>query len=121
MLAWLPVNILNCVTFFHGGDLVFPHELLLAAIVLSHANSTLNPLIYAVSNSQIKGAMLNVVCRKPCGAQEEVLEASSDNKRTPSQHDSSEQLEQPDKGSSLKRIWATNTGFYNVAHTADTT
>ncbi|XP_028840214.1 adenosine receptor A2b [Denticeps clupeoides] len=45
-LCWLPVHILNCLTLFYG-DLRKPAGVMYVAIVLSHANSAVNPIIYA--------------------------------------------------------------------------
>ncbi|KAH9523059.1 Adenosine receptor A1 [Bulinus truncatus] len=59
-IFWLPVNILNCVTLF-CPTCIFPYELLLVAIVMSHANSCINPFLYAASNSRIKRAIKGIV------------------------------------------------------------
>ncbi|XP_053298210.1 adenosine receptor A2b [Pleuronectes platessa] len=44
--CWLPVHILNCLTLFYGG-LKKPEIVMYVAIILSHANSAVNPIIYA--------------------------------------------------------------------------
>ncbi|XP_059839318.1 adenosine A2a receptor a [Hypanus sabinus] len=44
--CWLPVHIINCVTFF-CEDCRPPAGILYFAIILSHANSVVNPFIYA--------------------------------------------------------------------------
>ena len=54
-LMWMPINILNtisvlCVTCQHST------ELLLVTILLSHANSAVNPFLYAYGNSNFKKA-----------------------------------------------------------------
>lgn len=54
---WLPVNIFNCLSLFCHDKCKFTFEALLVAIVMSHANSCINPLIYAASNSRIKRAI----------------------------------------------------------------
>ncbi|XP_005113055.1 adenosine receptor A3 [Aplysia californica] len=69
-IFWLPVNIFNCVTLFCSGC-NFPIEALLAAIVMSHANSSINPFIYAASNSRIKNAILDLFGFKPSGQTED--------------------------------------------------
>ncbi|CAG5125124.1 unnamed protein product [Candidula unifasciata] len=51
---WIPVNLFNCVSLFCGLRCIFPYEALLVAIVMSHANSSINPFLYAASNSRIK-------------------------------------------------------------------
>ncbi|XP_024074280.1 adenosine receptor A2b [Terrapene carolina triunguis] len=46
--CWLPLHILNCITYFHQD---FAHNkpdwVMYMAIILSHANSVINPIIYA--------------------------------------------------------------------------
>ncbi|XP_054857573.1 adenosine receptor A2b [Eublepharis macularius] len=44
-LCWLPLHVLNCLTFFHMAK--NPKWAMNLAIVLSHANSVINPIIYA--------------------------------------------------------------------------
>ncbi|XP_072099125.1 adenosine A2a receptor a isoform X1 [Mobula birostris] len=44
--CWLPLHIINCVNFF-CKDCRPPDSILYFAIILSHANSVINPLIYA--------------------------------------------------------------------------
>lgn len=53
-IFWIPVNLFNCVSLFCGLACPFPLEGLLVAIVMSHANSSINPFLYATSNSRIK-------------------------------------------------------------------
>ena len=60
VVCWLPLSILNCFTVF-APDKPFPYQLLLAAIVLSHANSFMNPFLYAFSNSKFKAAMVHIL------------------------------------------------------------
>ncbi|XP_051551059.1 adenosine receptor A2b-like isoform X1 [Myxocyprinus asiaticus] len=45
-LCWLPVHILNCLTLFYS-HLKKPGFIMNIAIILSHANSAVNPIIYA--------------------------------------------------------------------------
>ncbi|KAG8590573.1 hypothetical protein GDO81_006802 [Engystomops pustulosus] len=42
--CWLPIHILNCITLFHKEK---PEWAMYMAIILSHANSVVNPIIYA--------------------------------------------------------------------------
>ncbi|GFR98700.1 adenosine receptor A1-like [Elysia marginata] len=56
-LFWLPVHILNSLSFFCPKECKYSYESLLVAIVMSHANSSINPFIYATSNSNIKKAI----------------------------------------------------------------
>ncbi|XP_077015224.1 adenosine receptor A2a [Tamandua tetradactyla] len=46
-LCWLPLHIINCVTFFCPNCAHAPLWLMYLAIVLSHTNSVVNPFIYA--------------------------------------------------------------------------
>ena len=55
-VCWIPLHIMNCFILF-APEKAAPHPALLAAIVLSHANSFVNPFLYAYSNSQFKRAM----------------------------------------------------------------
>ncbi|XP_059138561.1 alpha-1D adrenergic receptor-like [Physella acuta] len=67
-LFWLPVNIFNCLKLFCPDDCYYPYEALLTAIVMSHANSCINPFLYAASNSRIKRAIKEIFgLRVPAG------------------------------------------------------
>lgn len=46
VICWLPVHILNCLTLFYK-QLEKPGVVMYVAIILSHANSAVNPVIYA--------------------------------------------------------------------------
>ncbi|KAG6929082.1 adenosine A2a receptor [Chelydra serpentina] len=46
-VCWLPLHIINCFTLFCPGCARPPLWLMYLAIILSHANSVVNPLIYA--------------------------------------------------------------------------
>uniref|UniRef100_A0A8C2KJ91 Adenosine A2b receptor n=1 Tax=Cyprinus carpio TaxID=7962 RepID=A0A8C2KJ91_CYPCA len=45
-VCWLPVHILNCLTLFYR-ELKKPNFIMNIAIILSHTNSAVNPIIYA--------------------------------------------------------------------------
>ncbi|XP_053312978.1 adenosine receptor A2b [Spea bombifrons] len=46
--CWLPIHILNCITFFEPSfNKTKPEWVMYMAIILSHANSVVNPIIYA--------------------------------------------------------------------------
>ena len=63
--CWLPINLFNAVSLF-CPTCYFPEETLNAAIFLSHANSSVNPFLFAGSNSQIKNAISNMLhCKSP--------------------------------------------------------
>lgn len=46
MVCWMPIHLINCVLLLYPQCEV-PMTLTLAAILLSHANSALNPILYA--------------------------------------------------------------------------
>ncbi|XP_053557965.1 adenosine receptor A2a [Bombina bombina] len=46
-VCWLPLHIINCFTLFSQGTVRPPPWLMYLAILLSHTNSVVNPLIYA--------------------------------------------------------------------------
>ncbi|OBS60446.1 hypothetical protein A6R68_08436 [Neotoma lepida] len=52
-LCWLPVHAINCVTLFHPA-LEKPKWMKNVAILLSHANSVVNPIVYAYRNRDFR-------------------------------------------------------------------
>ncbi|KAF7207540.1 adenosine receptor A1 [Nothobranchius furzeri] len=75
-LSWLPLNIINCVFYFKGPD-ALPVQFVYVAIVLSHANSAVNPVVYAFKVPKIK-AGYQKICRKfiLCSTENEVSQTS---------------------------------------------
>ncbi|XP_021353687.1 adenosine receptor A3-like [Mizuhopecten yessoensis] len=63
VICWLPIHILNSITLL-CKDCSYPMELLLAAILLSHANSTVNPFLYAIGNSKYQIAFRKMCCQR---------------------------------------------------------
>ncbi|XP_038822876.1 adenosine receptor A2a-like [Salvelinus namaycush] len=61
ILCWLPLHILNCVTLMCPRCHV-PLPLSLAAILLSHANSALNPLLYAYRMRSFRHTLRALCC-----------------------------------------------------------
>ncbi|XP_054899480.1 LOW QUALITY PROTEIN: adenosine receptor A2b [Poeciliopsis prolifica] len=61
-LCWLPVHILNCLTLFYG-DLKKPVFVMYVAIILSHANSAINPIIYAYRIQDFRSTFRKILVR----------------------------------------------------------
>ncbi|XP_044139461.1 adenosine receptor A3 [Bufo gargarizans] len=62
-LSWLPLSILNCLILFKPSvkdSSVFPSALLIA-ILLSHANSAMNPIIYAFKIKKFKDSYIQII------------------------------------------------------------
>lgn len=54
-LSWLPLSIINCITYFNGE---VPEVVLNLGILLSHANSMMNPIVYAFKIKKFKETYL---------------------------------------------------------------
>ncbi|XP_033101030.1 adenosine receptor A1-like [Anneissia japonica] len=59
-VCWLPLHILNSISLF-CKDINIPYVLLLTAIILSHANSAMNPFVYAYSNNEFRRTFKKVI------------------------------------------------------------
>jgi adenosine receptor A2b len=47
--CWLPLHVMNLVTLLTGKTCIY---CIIVAVMLSHANSAINPILYAYSNSK---------------------------------------------------------------------
>ncbi len=60
-VCWLPLHIMNTVTLLTSQSCT---ACLYAAILLSHANSAINPILYAYGNSKFRQAFHKLCCNK---------------------------------------------------------
>ncbi|NXO87982.1 AA3R protein, partial [Sitta europaea] len=68
-ISWLPLCIINCVSYFYPESQIPPY-LMYLAILLSHANSAMNPIVYAYKIKKFKTTYLlilrtYILCKKP--------------------------------------------------------
>lgn len=57
-VSWLPIHIINCITVFQRKTCF---ACLIAAILLSHLNSAINPFFYALGNSKFRRAWRRLI------------------------------------------------------------
>nr|XP_036861305.1 adenosine receptor A3 isoform X3 [Manis javanica]XP_036861306.1 adenosine receptor A3 isoform X3 [Manis javanica] len=57
-LSWLPLSITNCIIYFNGE---VPQVILYLGILLSHANSMMNPIVYAYKIKKFKETYLLIL------------------------------------------------------------
>ncbi|NXI91004.1 AA3R protein, partial [Psophia crepitans] len=67
-VSWLPLCILNCISYFYPGCQI-PQHLMYLGILLSHANSAMNPIVYACKIKKFKTTYLlilrtRLLCKK---------------------------------------------------------
>ena len=61
-LCWMPLEILNCISLWSGW---YNEELTTIAVWLSHANSAINPFLYAYGSPQLREAFRQqILCTK---------------------------------------------------------
>ncbi|OCT94676.1 adenosine receptor A3 isoform X2 [Xenopus laevis] len=62
-LSWLPLSILNCVQFYNPNvkNLSLYQPTIFLFILLSHANSAMNPIIYAFKIKKFKEAYIHIL------------------------------------------------------------
>lgn len=68
-ISWLPLHILNCITLFCPAC-EKPEFLIYIAIILTHGNSAVNPIVYAFRITKFRTAFrkiwkLYVLCQDP--------------------------------------------------------
>lgn len=79
-VCWLPVHILNTLKLFHPG-MPRPATLMFAAIILSHANSAVNPVIYAYRLQDFRDTFRKILERHFLCRREQIYHSSNGNKR----------------------------------------
>ncbi|GAA6218395.1 adenosine receptor A2b [Lates japonicus] len=79
-LCWLPVHILNCLTLFYG-HLKKPDVVMYVAIILSHANSAVNPIIYAYRIQDFRNTFRKILAQHFLCRKEELYLSSNGSRR----------------------------------------
>ncbi|KAF3706659.1 Adenosine receptor A2b Adenosine receptor 2b [Channa argus] len=79
-LCWLPVHILNCLTLFYK-ELEKPDVVMYVAIILSHANSAVNPIIYAYRIQDFRNTFRKILARHFLCRKEELYLSSNGSRR----------------------------------------
>ncbi|XP_053341688.1 adenosine receptor A2b [Clarias gariepinus] len=79
-LCWLPVHVLNCLTLFvlTGKK---PEYIMYVAIILSHANSAVNPIIYAYRIREFRNTFRKILARHFLCHREELYLSSNGSTR----------------------------------------
>ncbi|TFK12930.1 ATP-binding cassette sub-family D member 4 [Platysternon megacephalum] len=80
--CWLPLHILNCITYFHQDFADNkPDWLMYVAIILSHANSVINPIIYAYKIRDFRCTFRKILAKYILCRMEDVPKGSNGNIR----------------------------------------
>ncbi|XP_072531149.1 adenosine receptor A2b [Salminus brasiliensis] len=82
-LCWLPVHILNCLTLF--TQLAKADYVMYVAIILSHANSAVNPIIYAYRIREFRHTFRKILARHFLCRRDELYLSSNGSSRNPDQ------------------------------------
>ncbi|KAJ7423747.1 Adenosine receptor A2a [Willisornis vidua] len=69
-VCWLPLHIINCITLFCPSCPHAPLWLMYLAIILSHANSVVNPLIYAYRIREFRYTFRKIISQHILGRKE---------------------------------------------------
>ncbi|KAM9836008.1 adenosine receptor A1-like [Aulostomus maculatus] len=64
VLCWMPIHLINCVLLLCPQCRV-PMSLTLAAILLSHANSAINPILYAYRMRSFRHTLITMMSLRP--------------------------------------------------------
>lgn len=62
-VCWMPLHIMNCVLLFSRGPGAVSQGAFYAGILLSHANSAVNPVVYALRIRKIREAYAEILRR----------------------------------------------------------
>lgn len=79
-VCWLPVHILNCLGLFYK-DLKRPDGVMYMAIILSHANSAINPIIYAYRIQDFRNTFRKILAQHFLCRKEELYLSSNGSRR----------------------------------------
>ncbi|XP_040908436.1 adenosine receptor A2b [Toxotes jaculatrix] len=79
-ICWLPVHILNCLTLFYD-ELKKPDVVMYVAIILSHANSAVNPIIYAYRIQDFRNTFRKILAQHFLCRREELYLSSNGSRR----------------------------------------
>lgn len=83
-LCWLPVHILNCLTLFDPRP-SRPPIVMYVAIILSHANSAVNPIIYAYRIQDFRNTFRKILTHHVLCRREELYLSANGSKRNKDQ------------------------------------
>lgn len=79
-VCWLPVHILNCLTVF-SSELDRPQFIMDVAIIMSHANSAVNPIIYAYRIKDFRNTFRKILAQHVLCRKEELYLSSNGSRR----------------------------------------